>query len=71
MSEWRPIDTLEVSLDSFDLFGWIPYDCFEFRLTDCEFTDGQFWYFQAGEMLKCADLDYTPTHWMPLPQDPQ
>lgn len=68
--KWQAIETADKTLESVDLFGWIPYDHTEFRLTDCEFIDGEWHYFQAGKMLKCSELDFTPTHWMPLPDDP-
>lgn len=67
---WKTIDSIDMALESVDLFGWISYDCIEMRLTDCEFKDGEWWYFQAGEMVKCAEIGFTPTHWMPLPDDP-
>ncbi len=64
--QWQPIETCDKSLESFDLFGHIPYDFMQIRLTDCEFKDGEYWYFQAGEMLKCSKLGFTPTHWKPI-----
>lgn len=71
MSKWLPIETADKQAESLDLFGWIPYDRTEMRLTDCEFINGEWHYFQDGQMLPVSNIDFTPTHWMPLPEDPQ
>ena len=62
--EWQPIETLDTTTESFDLYGWIAYDCIETRLTDCDYVNGKFRYFQAGEMLDIDTIGFTPTHWM-------
>jgi hypothetical protein len=72
MSDWLPIETVDLSLESVDLFGHIQYDLIEMRLTDCEFIDDKWHYFCAGELLPCdGPIGFTPTHWMPLPEDPK
>jgi hypothetical protein len=70
MSCWLPIDTVDFTLESVDLFGWIDYDVTELRLTDCEFINGAWHYFCAGEMLHIDTIGFHPTHWMPLPKNP-
>ena len=67
---WMDIETLDKTLESFDLFGWIAYDCIEMRLTDCDFFEGKFRYFCAGKMVDVEEISFTPTHWMPIPGDP-
>lgn len=68
---WLPIETADLSLESVDLFGYIRYDFIEMRLTDCEFIDGKWHFFSCGKMEPCdGTIDFTPTHWMPLPDDP-
>lgn len=46
---WQPIETVDLTLESVDLFGYIRYDFIEMRLTDCEFIDGKWHYFCAGK----------------------
>lgn len=70
MSEWQPIESAPLDSDGIDLFGWIDYDHIEMRLTDCEFIDGAWHYFCAGEMKHVDTIGFHPTHWMPLPADP-
>lgn len=62
---WRPIETAPRDGEDLDLFGYIEYDLHEFRLTGCEFKDGEWHYFQAGELLPVSNLGFTATHWMP------
>lgn len=72
MMKWQPIETVDKSLESVDLFGYIRYDYYAIRLTDCEFIDGKWHYFSFGKMEPCdGPIDFTPTHWMPLPDDPE
>lgn len=71
MGKWRDISTVDKSLESVDLFGFIAYDCTETRLTDCELIDGVWHYFCGGEMLSVEGISFTPTHWMPIPEDPE
>jgi len=71
MNTWQPINTVDFTQESVDLFGYIRYDCIQMRLTDCEFKDGEWYYFSCGKMLPCSgEVCFTPTHWMPLPEDP-
>lgn len=70
MSNWRKIETVDLTLESVDLFGYIDYDLIEMRLTDCEMINGEWHYFCVGEMLHIDGIGYHPTHWMPLPEDP-
>lgn len=71
MSTWKDISTAPRDGTTVDLFGHIRYDYIESRLTDCEFTEGKWHYFCNGEMLPCdGTIGFTPTHWMPIPEDP-
>ena len=71
MSTWQAIESVDLTLESVDLFGYIDYDCIEMRLTDCEQINGEWHYFCAGEMLHVDTIGFHPTHWMPLPDYPQ
>lgn len=71
MSGWRGIESVDKTLESVDLFGYLAYDLTPTRLTDCEFIDGAWHYFCAGEMLHVDTIGFTPTHWMPLTDDPK
>lgn len=62
---WQPIETAPLDCDV-DLFGFIAYDLLEMRLTDCEFKDGTWYYFQDGKMWPISQLSFTPTHWRPI-----
>lgn len=62
---WQPIATAPLDCDV-DLFGFIAYDMIEMRLTDCEFKEGTWYYFQDGKMWPISQLSFTPTHWRPL-----
>lgn len=70
MSNWQPIETVDLTLESVDLFGYIDYDLIEMRLTDCEMINGEWHYFCGGEMLNVDQIGYHPTHWMSPPEDP-
>lgn len=71
MSTWQTIESVDLALESVDLFGYIEYDCIEMRLTDCEKINGEWHYFCAGEMLHVDTIGFHPTHWMPLPELPK
>lgn len=71
MSGWLEIETVDLTLESVDLFGYIDYDLIEMRLTDCEQIDGEWHYFCGGILEPITKIGFHPTHWMPLPDDPQ
>lgn len=72
MSEWKGIESAPTDGTEVDLFGYIAYDKIEMRLTDCEFINGEWHYFSDGKMIPCAsEISFTPTHWMPIPEDPE
>jgi hypothetical protein len=70
-NQWRGIESAPRDGTEVDLWGWIPYDMTEFRLPDCKFENGEWFYFRNGEYFPVAIIDYTPTHFMPLPPPPE
>ena len=68
--KWQPIETIPNDCGEVDLYGYTDYDKLEGRLTDCEFIDGVWMYFEDGVMNPVTDIGFNPTHWMPLPLPP-